>query len=449
MERIKNMSLKKSFFTITILFLSAAAVLSIISIIGCIILRNHFFTPEQFTLDLGTLRADIMTHYTPLKKDWLVQSLDVLQVVLPIFFIILSLFLADMVFYRMKLKQPLAVLQKGAERIQGQDLDFTIPKYAEDELGTLCTAFETMRKELLKNNQKLWLQMEERKRLNAAFSHDLRNPVTVLKGSAKILQKGFDQGSLTAESARDTIALITQYTERIEAYVEAMTRAQKLEELKCNPQPANWSILCNNLKNSLSILSADTGKELEFSCQEGKDKPILEFYCKEDKDKPTPEFSCKEGKDEPLTEFYCKEDKDKPTPEFSCKEDKNKPTPEFSCQKGENKQLWIDQSILQNTAENLISNGLRYAKKIVSVDFSYEQDRILLEVSDDGPGFPPVILQKGATPFLRHGDTAQQKHFGMGLYICRLLCEKHGGNLTLENTPDGAKIIATFYIMEP
>lgn len=135
--------------------------------------------------------------------------------------------------------------------------------------------------------------------------------------------------------------------------------------------------------------------------------------------------------------------------EFSCKEDKNKSTPEFSCQKGENKQIWIDQSILQNTAENLISNGLRYAKKMVSIDFSYEQDRILLEVSDDGPGFPPVILQKGVTPFLHHDDTSQQNHFGMGLYICRLLCEKHGGNLTLENTSDGAKVIASFNIMEP
>ena len=31
---------------------------------------------------------------------------------------------------------------------------------------------------------------EERKRLNAAFSHDLRNPITVLKGSVKLLRQG-------------------------------------------------------------------------------------------------------------------------------------------------------------------------------------------------------------------------------------------------------------------
>lgn len=383
MERIRNMSLKKAFFTITILFLSAAFILSIASVVGCIALRDSFFNSGQFTVDFGSLSTDMIIQYTPLNKDWRIQALNILQIILPIFFVILSLFLADMVFYRVKLKKPLAVLQRSAERIQGQDLDFTVKKYADDELGTLCTAFETMRTELLKNNQELWRQMEERKRLNAAFSHDLRNPVTVLKGSSKILQKNLEQGSLTSENAKDTIALITQYTGRIETYVEAMTSAQKLEELKCIPQPVDWRVLCNNLENSLSIISENTGKELKYSYQ------------------------------------------------------------------GEDRLIWVDQYILQNIAENLISNAFRYAKELVSVHLSYVQDRIVLEVSDDGPGFSSVILHKGATPFLRDDNTSEQEHFGMGLYVCRLLCEKHGGNLTLENTPTGAKVIAAFYILKP
>lgn len=383
MERIRNMSLKKAFFTITILFLSAAFILSIASVVGCVALRDSFFNSGQFTVDFGSLSTDMIIQYTPLNNDWRIQTLNVLQIVLPIFFVVLSLFLADMVFYRVKLKKPLAVLQRSAERIQGQDLDFTVKKYADDELGTLCTAFETMRTELLKNNQELWRQMEERKRLNAAFSHDLRNPVTVLKGSSKILQKTLEQGSLTSENAKDTIALITQYTGRIETYVEAMTSAQKLEELKCIPQPVDWRVLCNNLENSLSIISENTGKKLKFSCQR------------------------------------------------------------------EDRKIWVDQYILQNIAENLISNAFRYAKELVSVHLSYGQDRIVLEVSDDGPGFSSVILHKGATPFLRDDNTSEQEHFGMGLYVCRLLCEKHGGNLTLENTPTGAKVIAAFYILKP
>jgi two-component system, OmpR family, lantibiotic biosynthesis sensor histidine kinase NisK/SpaK len=68
----------------------------------------------------------------------------------------------------------------------------------------------------------------------------------------------------------------------------------------------------------------------------------------------------------------------------------------------------------------------------------------VLTVSDDGPGFSPVILQKGATPFLRDDLTGNQEHFGMGLYVCRMLCEKHGGNLTLNNIANGAKAVAEF-----
>ena len=50
------------------------------------------------------------------------------------------------------------------------NLDFSIPEVSEDELGQICAAFETMRIELLRTNQELWRQAEERRRLNAAFA---------------------------------------------------------------------------------------------------------------------------------------------------------------------------------------------------------------------------------------------------------------------------------------
>lgn len=55
----------------------------------------------------------------------------------------------------------------------------------EDELGKLCASFEKMRQALQESNDEMWRQMEERNRLNAAFSHDLRTPLTVLKGQSE------------------------------------------------------------------------------------------------------------------------------------------------------------------------------------------------------------------------------------------------------------------------
>lgn len=85
-------------------------------------------------------------------------------------------------------------------------------------MGQLCAAFEEMRSELLKSNRLLWQQAEERKRLNAAFSHDLRNPITVLKGSVKLLRQGIQD--------EQTIDRLESYTLRIEQYVEAMSSVQ-------------------------------------------------------------------------------------------------------------------------------------------------------------------------------------------------------------------------------
>ena len=382
MERLKNMSLKKSFFAISLSFLLVGIILSVITFIICIEVRGNIDTVNQIEIDLGGNYQNIDLQLSESPTDWRVNILSVLQIILPVLFVIIALVAAAIMFYQIKLKEPLAILQEGAKRIERQDLDFSIKKYADDELGELCVAFETMRIELLTNKRELWKQMEERKRLNAAFSHDLRNPVTVLKGSAKILQKGIEQGNLSSDNARDTVELIAQYAARIESYVEVMSSVQKLEEIKCTPKSVDWQVLVSELESSFLILSAGTGKQIEFTYQ------------------------------------------------------------------GNNRRIYIDKYIVQNTAENLISNAFRYAQSTVYVLLTLEDKQITLSVSDDGSGFSSIILNKGAEPFLRDNNTSEQKHFGMGLYVCRLLCEKHGGNLVLENTSQGAKATAVFEVLK-
>lgn len=103
----------------------------------------------------------------------------------------------------------------------------------------------------------------------------------------------------------------------------------------------------------------------------------------------------------------------------------------------------IDKQFVYNTAENLISNALRYAKNKIIVEISYQEKLLILTVSDDGSGYPVAILKKGIVPFSRYEKSAGE-HFGMGLFVCKLLCEKHGGGLTIENTENGARSTAVF-----
>ena len=124
---------------------------------------------------------------------------------------------------------------------------FSLPILSNDEMGQLCAAFEEMRSELLKSNRLLWQQAEERKRLNAAFSHDLRNPITVLKGSVKLLRQGIQD--------EQTIDRLESYTLRIEQYVEAMSSVQKLEQLSVKPKEIRLSVLQSELQETARLLA--------------------------------------------------------------------------------------------------------------------------------------------------------------------------------------------------
>ncbi|WP_343248686.1 HAMP domain-containing sensor histidine kinase [Diplocloster hominis] len=390
MEWLNKKGLRQSFFIITGLFLCLGILFAGITFFICLKAQTNLSASPNFEISLdgeGKIISEKETAENPQAADpggGLWNLVTLLQFILPVLWIILSLISAAIVFYNLKLKRPLAVLQAGASRIQRHDLDFHIESCAQDELGQLCESFEIMRKELQKNNQELWRQMEERKRLNAAFAHDLRNPITVLKGSAKILQKEAAQDSqIHSPIIKESISLITEYTARIESYAALMTNAQKLEEIECRPLPCDTSALHTELERALTVLTAGQNKKVIIS----------------------------------NTIF----------------------TP----------QVHIDKQFLFDTAENLVNNALRYAFATVQADVSYQQDNIQICVTDDGPGYPDTILKKGPTPFFRENPSGNE-HFGMGLYICKLLCDKHqGGSLTLENTSRGAKATAVFRTAGP
>lgn len=66
----------------------------------------------------------------------------------------------------------------------------------------------------------------------------------------------------------------------------------------------------------------------------------------------------------------------------------------------------------------------------------------VIEVRDWGPGVPEEQLSKLAEPFQRP-DAARSRHaggVGLGLYLCRLVAQAHGGRLALENAHPGLRV---------
>lgn len=264
MGRIKQMSLKKSLFTITLINITIALILSGITFWGCMKLSSAI-APQGVVLDVHS-DPIIMTELPEptAQAIRLAEFISILQIILPILICIAALLATVSMFYRLKLKEPLALLAEGASRIMDNDLDFTMEAKSRDELGQLCIAFETMRKTLLENNRELWRQAEERKRLNAAFSHNLRNPVTVLKGSVKLAGKSIADGTVNAEQLINHLSLIESYTNRIERYIETMSSIQKLEEIPLVRENIEWDSLITELENMIHFVGADSGRQINF-----------------------------------------------------------------------------------------------------------------------------------------------------------------------------------------
>lgn len=377
MERIKNMGLKKAFFLLAVMCLLGSLLLTAAVWAGCSALRSAFpaggiaFGPDGMITYLeeptGEQRA-------------VSAALGYIQIFSCILFPVCGLAGAGALFYHLKCRAPIMILQEGVLRIRKQDLDFAIPVVSDDELGQLCAAFETMRAELLKSNQELWRQAEERKRLNAAFSHDLRNPVTVLKGTVKQLRQG------TADE--QALSRLESYTLRIEQYVEVMGSIQRLEQMPVCKKEVSCAVLLEELEETARLLAP----KLKVSVCAGE-----------------------------------------------------KAADTVPGQQSGTGTVLLDYGLFLTVAENLLGNAARFAEREIALRLGIRDSFLTLSVRDDGPGYPAALVQNGPKPFGKMKEDAE--HFGMGLYVCRMICMKHGGTLTLKNVQGhGAAATAVFQI---
>ena len=375
MEWLRNLSLRKAYLLFTVSCFLVAFLLTWGTTKVCVSLRESLAPSGVEIVYDESGKGTIVSREIPTEEAWnAARGVESLQYILTVVYFGGAFLLSGTLFYRLKLKHPIQKLQAGAQRIMEQDLDFVLEAEGKDELESLCAAFEKMRGQLQRSHQELWRQGEERRRLNAAFSHDLRNPVTVLKGSIRVMEKVLQGDRLERAALEDHLARMSHYTERIASYIETMSQVQNLEDTPLSP---------------VEITFGELGKEM----QEEGELLLWETAC-------------------PLS---------------------------FQFFGSEHAVVWVDRAVVSTILENCLTNASRYAKQTIQVTVSVQGERLTLSVQEDGPGFSPNMLRNGTEPFVR-GEKTASEHFGMGLYVCRLLSEKHGGGIALENTETGGRV---------
>ena len=104
--------------------------------------------------------------------------------------------------------------------------------------------------------------------------------------------------------------------------------------------------------------------------------------------------------------------------------------------------LSLDPVRMRLLLRNLLDNALRHstdAEQTPVVSTSVEGDHLALVVRDFGPGVPPEQLPRLAEAFYRV-DTARQRStggVGLGLYLCKLVVQAHGGQMAVRNAAPG------------
>lgn len=391
MGKIKTKSLRTSMAVTFLITICVTALLSSVTIFAANQVQHEILKKRYMTINSPDFQVDENTGNYILDIDnnnitW--QPLSTWDTVvyygsyaamvgLPVFYIAVGIGAAAAVYYRKKLREPITQLQNGVERIQEDNLDFHIEYDGDDELGRLCCSMEKMRRELRQKHKALWESLEQRKLLNASVSHDLRTPITVLKGYLDYLEKNIPQDKLTEDMLFDTVSSMQGAVNRLELYVKSVRDIEKIENIEIEKRSENVKLLLNELRSNVQQLAGN--KEIIISNDITVDK------------------------------------------------------------------IQIDKGVFFRILENLLQNALRYAEKQVSINLSHKKDFLILTVKDDGKGFSAADLEKATTVF--YSNDKEKQHFGIGLSVCKILCEKHGGLLYVGNQKEkGACVTAKLKI---
>lgn len=373
MEYLRNATLRKAFLIITAISLIIGCSLAALSFLG---LEQFYQSKMNYLVNIQiSSEDDFVISSEPVSSDQYffgaMHVFSALEIVLPILCVIISVIVADVAFYQIKLKKPLKELKNCADKIKSEDLDFEVDVVSTDEFGELCMTFEKMRSTIKNMFEKLLEEKEENKQLNAAFAHDLKNPLTIIKGELSLLEIARENEMLNKKMLVESTDVIRNNLQRIEENIDAMNKAVKMELLCFMPEKVNYNDLCNKIKAHCLLLLNDSNVKIKFQFEES-----------------------------------------------------------------EREEIRVEYNMLHRIIENVVLNSARYAQKIY-VKVYLEGVCLNIVVQDNGPGFSSDVLNNGIHPFIR-GTHNNDNHFGMGLYICKVLCQKHNGDFIIMNSDEGA-----------
>ena len=150
---------------------------------------------------------------------------------------------------------PLVKLRKARQNIKEGNLDFVLEVDGTDEFAELCRDFEEMRRRLKESAEEKVLLDKENKELISNISHDLKTPITAVKGYVEGIMDGVAD---TPEKMDRYVRTIYNKTNEMDHLINELTFYSKIDT---NRIPYTFSKL--NVDDYFSDCAEEVGLELE------------------------------------------------------------------------------------------------------------------------------------------------------------------------------------------
>ncbi len=271
--------------------------------------------------------------------------------------------------------RPIKKLMNAAEEISNGNLNYKLDVTEKrDELDQLAETFESMRKKLLEAQQLQKTYEENQKELIASISHDLKTPITSIRGYVKGIQDG----------VANTPEKLDRYMETIDRKAEGMN--QLIEELFLYSKLDLESVPFEMEEVDLHAYMEDYAAELQFEL-------------------------------EPVggTVFYEK------------KQDKS-----YIVLADREKLKRVVDNIIQNSLK-YINKG----NKEISIYLKSEAENVIVEIKDNGIGIPEELLSAIFNRFYRIDPSRSLTTggSGLGLAIVKKIIQGFGGTVWAKSKP--------------
>lgn len=184
---------------------------------------DYIYTKMGLNNGVCVISYDIRAHFLSEKLNDIIPYPEVLIIIL--FFILF--FINSIMLVRnfgKKLKRELKPLKKSTELIINRDLDFEIVPTNIKEFNEVLISIDDMKEALKESLEIQWKSEQKKKEQMAALAHDIKTPLTIIKGNSELLLE-----SNFLEEDRDYISFIIRNADKIEEYTSLLIDISKAE----------------------------------------------------------------------------------------------------------------------------------------------------------------------------------------------------------------------------